>query len=379
MFRSWRDWVLGAMVLTLAGGCSGGADAPVGASAPTEVVTTRLSDEERCGTAYEAPLRAGQTLPVGSVWAENDGDTLVVTYVLDAPWVMTSSALHVATSFDALPKNKPGNPQPGQFARKATHGTGVSEYEVTYDVATFGVSAETPRVLLFLAAHAEVRNTLTGATQGAWAGDQPFLGNNWATWFNYETWPCLPPPPPEIRPGDFRTHDHGGWGTGANGNNPGAYRDAHFAASFPDGLTVGSTYTVTFSTSQDVQNLLPTNGQPSALTASFLNPLPGVKPDRGPTPPDPGGTLLGHVASLVLNVEFDLDDPDFGAREENLRDLVVTEGPFEGQTVAQVLATAQQVLGGQATAWTVEQVNDCVQAINQNFEDGAVGTFLRLP
>jgi hypothetical protein len=40
-------------------------------------------------------LYAGQDIPVGTVEVENDEEFLYVTYLLDEPWCMTESHLHV--------------------------------------------------------------------------------------------------------------------------------------------------------------------------------------------------------------------------------------------------------------------------------------------
>lgn len=41
---------------------------------------------------------------------------------------------------------------------------------------------------------------------------------------------------------DFKTFTIGGWGTQCSGGNTGCYRDANFAAAFPNGLTIQNTY-----------------------------------------------------------------------------------------------------------------------------------------
>ncbi len=170
-----------------------------------------------------------------------------------------------------------------------------------------------------------------------------------------------------IEPGDFRTQTQGGWGTAANGNNPGVYRDAAFSAAFPEGIVIGGGFSLTFTSSQSVQNFLPAGGTPSALTESAVD-------------PSSGNVFAGQVLALTLSVGFDLYDEDFGASDVNLKDLVFVDGTFEGWTVEAVLAEANNVLGGGSSNFTASELSDAAASVNENFVDGTTaGNALRLP
>jgi hypothetical protein len=89
---------------------------------------------------------------------------------------------------------------------------------------------------------------------------------------------------------------------------------------------------------------------------------------------DPGNTydnvLAGQVTALTLSVTFDLYDPNFGSNDINLQDLYVVSGDFAGWTVADVLAEANNVLGGCGSSYTPAQLNQVVSSINENYVDG---------
>jgi len=162
----------------------------------------------------------------------------------------------------------------------------------------------------------------------------------------------------------FRTQTQGGWGAPAAGNNPGAYRDANFAFAFPNGLIVGGANTLTLTSASAVEAFLPAGGPPSSLTGNFTDPVGGN---------GTGGVFSGQVVALTLSVTFDEFDPNFAFNNNTdclLKDLIIQKGPFTGWTVQQVLDEANKVLGGTSGTFTVQQLNDIVDAINNNFVDG---------
>jgi hypothetical protein len=172
---------------------------------------------------------------------------------------------------------------------------------------------------------------------------------------------CRQQCPPEDC-GQLHTQTPGGWGADPNGNNPGTYLHANFAASFPAGLKVGCNggYTITMTNAQAITNLLPTGGQAVVLKASATNPM-SIK-----------NVLVGHLIALTLSVKFDNDDPDFGDAGVHLGDMVIGSGTFANMTVSQFLVIANNVLGGCSNAYTPKQINDMATLINENYVDGNV-------
>jgi uncharacterized repeat protein (TIGR01451 family) len=190
-------------------------------------------------------------------------------------------------------------------------------------------------------------------------------------------------PPNQLSCGNFRTQTQGGWGSRANGNNPGVYRDANFANAFPNGLTIGCStgFTIKFNTSAAIKDFLPQGGSPAQLTASYVmggagNPVQNL-----------GNVFAGQVLALSLSVGFDLYDANFGGSTTNLKDLILKSGnykctndgkeetftianAFNGWTVAKLLEEANKALGGCMTSYNIGELNSAVDAVNNAFVDG---------
>lgn len=150
----------------------------------------------------------------------------------------------------------------------------------------------------------------------------------------------------------YTTVTQGGWGANCSGGNWGCYLDRNFAANFPTGLTVGSVANgkyVSLTSASAIHAFLPTGGTPSALTKAWTNPTKKTLPN----------TLVGQAVTLTLNVKF----------FPNSANLVVLHGSFAGQTVNQMLAIANAVLGG-SNAYSASSVNDVLNSININFDNG---------
>lgn len=162
--------------------------------------------------------------------------------------------------------------------------------------------------------------------------------------------------------GQLRTQTPGGWGAEPNGNNPGTYLHANFAAAFPAGLKIGCVggYTITMTTAQAITNLLPTGGQAAKLSASAVNP-PSMK-----------NVLVGHMIALTLSLRFDITDPDFGPAGTHLGDMIITSGAFAGKTVNQFMTIANNVIGGCSNAYSIGDINTTIALINENYVDGLV-------
>jgi hypothetical protein len=172
---------------------------------------------------------------------------------------------------------------------------------------------------------------------------------------------CVTPPPPDC--GQGRTQTMGGWGQGAAGNNPGSYRDAHFASAFPTGVTIGLPgRSAKWTTALAVENYLPAGGPSSVLPAGNL---------VNPTTNQLKNNASGQVLTLSLSVGFDDADPNFSPSGTPLRDYIIGSGPYAGTSVGAFLVIANTVLGtAGSTATQVSNVQSTAAAINENFVDG---------
>jgi hypothetical protein len=169
-----------------------------------------------------------------------------------------------------------------------------------------------------------------------------------------------------ILPGDFRTYGQGAWGSPPHGNNPGMYLKNHWT--LLDTIIIGCDTvggnTLTFTMWQAVNQFLPQGGKPIPLDTSYINPDFRIS------------VLAGQELALALNIEFDLADTSFGNSNNHLKDLCVASGTFEGWTVEEVFEEAGKILGGCASDYSPSEINYAVSSINENFEDGQVGTYL---
>ncbi len=170
--------------------------------------------------------------------------------------------------------------------------------------------------------------------------------------------------PEECDLNGYATYTQGGWGSPSN-SGPGKIRDMYFDNVFPAGLVVGSTYKITLTSAQAVEDFLPQGGTAGKLTQNYTNPSNTS-----------AGVLAGQVVALKLNVSYDAAGY-IGSNTTPLGNLQIVSGPFTGYTVIQFLAFAEQVLGGGSlNGFTYSEVNDAATKINENFNEGANKGFL---
>ena len=159
--------------------------------------------------------------------------------------------------------------------------------------------------------------------------------------------------------GQFRTQTPGGWGSSASGDNPGTYRDAHFDAAFPNGLTIGCANTLTLTSSAAVEAFLPAGGTPAALPPGDMV--------------DPAGytnALAQHLVALKLTLGFDAYDPDFAGAYASMTELVLGAGELAGTTLQELIDQADAVIGGCSTELTPSQITGALTIVNENYVDG---------
>ena len=156
------------------------------------------------------------------------------------------------------------------------------------------------------------------------------------------------------RPGDcgpHKTFTQGGWGAVPRGNNPGVYLHANFDAAYPSGLTIGcGDNTLSFFSAQEVTDFLPEGGTPDALPSLSV--------------------LTGQLVAASLNVGFDAYDADFAGSNVALGDMFTDAAGFEGMTLSDILAAANEVIGGCSDAFEYAALNAVLTTINENFDNG---------
>lgn len=127
------------------------------------------------------PLIAGQHIEVGTVTITNTQTAIVVVYDTIDGWGITETHVDAALDYSGLHTNRAGNPQPGRFDQQTHHPQPVNRVvHMIEDLEWM------PGTSIYIATHAVVTSEQQG-TETAWAGDQDFPGNNWATYFTYTT------------------------------------------------------------------------------------------------------------------------------------------------------------------------------------------------
>jgi hypothetical protein len=159
---------------------------------------------------------------------------------------------------------------------------------------------------------------------------------------------------------DYETYTIGGWGAPPKGNNIASVLAANFSKVYSKGLVVGNGYRMSFSGASAIQAYSPDGGTPAVLRRNHSNPTTTES-----------GIFGTQVTALKLNVDFS----NAGITKPGLANLKIAAGkPLAGQTVTQVLATAQKVLGGDTKSlppgMSVSRLSDVVDALNNNFADG---------
>jgi uncharacterized repeat protein (TIGR01451 family) len=164
--------------------------------------------------------------------------------------------------------------------------------------------------------------------------------------------------------GPITTYTQGGWGSEPHGGNPGALLAANFAKVYPNGVTIGGGFTLTFTKASAVAAFLPQGGTPGALTKSAIDPTSSS-----------ANVFGGQVLALELSVDFS----GKGITASGLGGLHLTSGPLAGQTVAQVLAEANQAIGGGALppGMSISNLNDVVDKINNAFDNGVSNGYVK--
>jgi len=133
------------------------------------------------------PLMADQFYNIGDVSVNYlDGSTIQVIFsVTDADWCLTKTHLDIQLDPLNFPTTGSGNPKVGHFEYGATLNCDLS-WDQTVDLTT--ISGWEIGDVIYVAAHSDVMYLAAPPKKSAWAGDIPFGGNSWATYFG-----CDPP------------------------------------------------------------------------------------------------------------------------------------------------------------------------------------------
>jgi len=125
--------------------------------------------------------------------------------------------------------------------------------------------------------------------------------------------------------------------------------------------------TMLFEGATNVESYLPAGGTPNRLMVDYVNP-------RATT----SGIFGGQVLALQLNINFNEEGIIDGA-DGSIGDLSLcnTGTSLDGKTVNEILAAANQALGGgsRPTGYTYATLNDLVTHLNEAFDNCNVSTW----
>ncbi len=158
--------------------------------------------------------------------------------------------------------------------------------------------------------------------------------------------------------GQFLTYSVGGYGSG---NGPqGSYLASHFASAFPNNLVIGCAgATYTFTSAAAIVNFLPAGGPSSVLPAGNVNNPTGIS-----------NQLANQLTAAMISVGLDAADPNFAPSANSLGNAIYNSGPFVGMTVNQVIAIANNHLGGCANTYDLTTIADALAQLNLNYDAG---------
>jgi hypothetical protein len=170
----------------------------------------------------------------------------------------------------------------------------------------------------------------------------------------------------------YRTQTAGAWGASCSGGNPACIRNTNFPTCFPQGVVVGGTHTVTFTTSQALENFLPDGGTSQVLTQNYTNPANAAAL--------PTGQIGNQLITLAVTLGFcDCHVSGFG----DLGSLAIvkdtqTPNVFTNWTVRQVFTLANTIYGGASgslpTGVTLTELSNVLTKINECFDNGTANT-----
>ncbi len=314
-------------------------------------ISTAQDSISPCGSIYHTPLMISPTDSGGVLKVFNDQNNLYLTLTTSGGWKLLSSSLYAGKCAN-MPVSA-GSLNAAAFPYQHTFNPPSITYTLQVPLNTLDscvcISAYTSLVKL------DSAGTVI-ASANTWAKGIQYASELKPMYFNYCRQSCSPC---VIESGDFRTQTQGGWGAVPHGSNSGKYLHNHFAAAFPNGLSVGCTNTLKLTTAQAVTDFLPSGGPAAVLGQNYVNPGNTLN-----------NVLAGQLVALSLSVGFDNYDPNFSASSVSMGSLVVSSGTFAGWSINSILAEANKVLGGCASNYTASQLSSVLASINENFDNG---------
>ncbi len=162
----------------------------------------------------------------------------------------------------------------------------------------------------------------------------------------------------------WRTQTIGGWGSKPNGGNPGTYLHQNFPAlvetmgeimiGYGDNMLI-------FTDAESITDFLPSTGSAKALEGGLQ-----VNPQKR----DIRNTFASQILGLTITLSLDRTVANYSASNVYFGSLVVTEGTFEGKSVAYILNMGNRALAGEEVPYSISELNEIITKINESYVDG---------
>ena len=162
----------------------------------------------------------------------------------------------------------------------------------------------------------------------------------------------------------FRTFTQEKWASTSNKQASSTILATNFSTVFPSGLTVGGTKKIVFTTFTAVRAFLNQSGSARVLSSTLLT---------NPTKSSYSNKLAAELVAAVLNVEMDKAIPSFATPSQNLANLKIGSGTYKNWTVAQLIAEANNVLGGASSVHSASKLAKAIENINKSYESSSHG------
>ena len=164
------------------------------------------------------------------------------------------------------------------------------------------------------------------------------------------------------QPGDLTTGRQSAWGDPTS--TVGTLLSANFNSFYPNDLVVGAANTLRLTDASAVFDLLPAIDPAGVLSGDVVDPMTTT-----------AGELAGEVVALQLNVDFSSLLSN-AVSLDALRFCSFSAVPsLNGQTVAQFLATANQILGGGSAPFSPATAAAVARLVNTAFLAGSPSAF----
>ena len=136
-----------------------------------------LTGKSGTQTCAVTTIIADETIIAGKVYAESDGDNLIITFVTDTSWMIDVTNLYIGSE-NEIPTWSSGVPRTSHFPYRATHGPGVNK--VVYSIPLTDITDDCFAVLghAIVTKYTESGNPIY--CTNSWINGKQVVSSSWA-------------------------------------------------------------------------------------------------------------------------------------------------------------------------------------------------------